>query len=122
MHMRVVAIATALAFVAVGFLAQRHEAETAHAREHSGRVVHAQALADHHETSPSAHLHGREVHAHAGDCSLLAMAHERFVSSSHAAIVTAIEAVAAVDVAPTHDALATIVTYRLAPKTSPPTA
>ena len=122
MHVRVVAIATALAFVAVGLLAQRHEAETAHAREQSGRVVHAQALADHHEASSHTHLHGREAHGHEGDCSLLAMAHDRFASASHVAIAVAIEAVEATEVAAAHDIAAAIATYRLAPKTSPPAA
>jgi hypothetical protein len=122
MHVRVVAIATTLAFVAVGLLAQRHEAEAAHAREQSGRIVHAQALADHHETSPNTHLHKRDAHGHAGDCSLLTMAHERLVSSSHTPIVVATEAVALVEVAASHDVASPIATYRLAPKTSPPSA
>jgi hypothetical protein len=116
----VVAVATAVAFVAVGLLAQRHEAETAHAREHSGRVVHAQALADHHEASPAAHLHGRDGHGHAGDCSLLAMAHERLVVSSHVLSAAATTAIALIEAAASHDSVATIATYRLAPKTSPP--
>ena len=119
---RAVAIATALTLLAVGLLARWHEADAAHAREHSGRVVHAQALAEHHEESAAAHLHGREVHAHAGDCTLLAMAHEKIAVTSPHVIATPVEAITPVVAGELVTAHATLAAYRLAPKTSPPSA
>jgi hypothetical protein len=119
---RAVAIATTLTLLCVGFLANRHEAEVAHVREHSGRVVHAQELGEHHEVSASAHLHGREVHEHAGDCSLRALAHERITLAVAVVVATPVETTALVaEVAP-RVAYVASAKYRIAPKTSPPTA
>ena len=122
MQKRAVAIATALSLVCVGLLARWHEGEAAHAQEQSGRVVHAQALEGHHELSASAHLHGREVHSHAGDCTLLAMMHEPIAMASPWVIATPVEATTPIvggELVATHS---TIAAYRLAPKTSPPAA
>ena len=119
---RVVAIATALSLVCVGLLARHHEAQAAHARESSGRIVHAQELADHHVGGVNAHLHEAVRHDHAGDCGLLALA--------HAPILDAAPVVLATPVATLTHAVpplvvvtgASIAGYRLAPKTSPPSA
>ena len=122
MQKRAVAIATALALVCVGLLARHHEAEAAHAREHSGRIVHAQELADHHVVGTTAHLHESAVHGHAGDCSLLAVIHAPLLDAHVAVIDVALaettDPVAAV-AAPPRRAIAG---YRIAPKTSPPVA
>lgn len=122
MQKRCVAIATALILLGVGLLAQRHEADVAHAKEHSGRVVHAQGVADHHHTDKAAHLHGREVHEHAGDCSLLAMLHERIVQAAAPVAVTPAAAIELLAESAHRDVVVAIAPYRLAPKTSPPSA
>ena len=117
---RSVAFATALILLCVGFLANRHEAEAAHVRERSGRVVHAQALAEHHEVSASAHLHGREVHAHLGECALHAITHAPVVHAAGVVVVTPVESTATLVAASAPAAGGAIAAYRLAPKTSPP--
>lgn len=120
MQKRAVAIATTLILLCVGFLANRHEAEVAHVREQSGRIVHAQELAEHHEISTNAHLHGREVHEHAGDCSLLALAHERLTTTPIVLVTLPVAATTKVEIVPVHEARAVAGAYRYAPKTSPP--
>jgi len=122
MQQRVVDIATAFTLLCVGLLARRHEAEAAHAREQSGRIVHAQELADHHVVSANAHLHETAVHEHAGDCSLLALAHAPILDA--APIVLATTAATSTDVVATIASVThvSIASYRLAPKTSPPSA
>ena len=122
MQKRAVAIATALSLLCVGLLARWHEGEAAHATEHSGRVVHAQELAEHHEESAAAHLHGREVHSHAGDCTLLAMANAPIAAASLFVIATPACASTPIVVGEVVATYAAISPYRLAPKTSPPTA
>jgi hypothetical protein len=119
---RAVAIATTLILLCVGFMANRHEAEVAHVREQSGRIVHAQQAAEHHEASTNAHLHGIESHKHAGDCSLLALAHERIAIASAPALAIPVESSAAFVPAAAHDIVVARATYRIAPKTSPPSA
>lgn len=111
-----------LIVLSVGFLAQRHEAETAHVRELSGRIVHAQELAEHHELSASAHLHGREAHRHSGDCSLLALAHERGTIATAPVAIAAAAATYTLPAAELHDVVVARAAYRIAPKTSPPSA
>ncbi len=119
---RATAFATALILLAVGWLGARHEAEVSHGRDEAGRAVHAQELADHHELGATAHLHGREVHEHAGACMLLAIAHPPFANAAPPSSVAArqefIDASGAPCTAASHTTLAA---YRLAPKTSPPT-
>lgn len=122
---RGVAIATALILLCVGLLARHHEAEAAHVRERSGRVVHAQELAGHHEASGwsgrTAHLHGREVHRHAGECTLVAIAHVPAVASVAPSLLAAPAGSAAAPLpARAATAARSIATYRIAPKTSPP--
>ena len=122
MQKRAVAIATALSLLCVGLLARWHEGDAAHATEHSGRVVHAQELDGHHELSTSAHLHGREVHSHAGDCTLLAMGNAPIAVASLFVIATPVEAITPLSIGELRAWHATLPAYRLAPKTSPPTA
>lgn len=118
---RSVAIATALILLSVGLLARHHEAEAAHVREQSGRMVHAQALAEHHDASSNAHMHGREVHSHSGDCSLLAIAHAPALHV-YAPIVAAVATLTShVETSPPA-VVRSIAAYRFAPKTSPPLA
>lgn len=121
MQKRAVAIATALMLVCVGLLARWHAADTAHAEEHSGRVVHAQALADHHEHSGTAHLHEREAHGHAGDCHLLAMAHAPVAVVATLVVATPIESTTTIAI-PRMAVRVAVAPYRIAPKTSPPAA
>ena len=118
---RSVAIATALILLSVGLLARHHEAEAAHVRESSGRMVHAQALAEHHGTTPNAHLHGREVHAHAGECSLLAIAHAPALHVGSLGVAAVATLTSHLELAPSAIA-SSIAAYRFAPKTSPPPA
>lgn len=119
---RATAFATALILLAVSWLGARHEAEVAHGRDEAGRAVHAQELADHHELGATAHLHGREVHEHAGACMLLAIAHLPFaVAAPPNAVVASQQFIAASDARRTAAPCATVAAYRLAPKTSPPT-
>jgi hypothetical protein len=118
---RSVAIATALILLSVGLLARHHEAEAAHVREASGRMVHAQELADHHESSTNAHLHGREVHAHAGDCSLLAIAHAPALHAGTLVVAAAVELTTSTELAPLA-VTPSVAAIRFAPKTSPPSA
>lgn len=118
---RAVAIATTLIVLAVGWLGARHEAEVAHVREQSGRVVHGQELADHHDAEAGHHLHGRELRDdHGGACALLAVTPSAFAI---AAPVLAGQRIAQQlqprSVAPA-DVIASVAPYRLAPKTSPP--
>jgi hypothetical protein len=122
MQKRVVAIATALALVCVGFLAQHHEAEAAHAREQSGRIVHAQELADHHVVGANAHLHESAKHEHAGDCSLLAVLHAPIHETRAVAIIVAPALTVAVLAPIATPPRVAIAGYRIAPKTSPPVA
>lgn len=122
LQVRLVAIATALLLLTVGLLARHHEAEMAHVSERSGRVVHAHALSEHHEPGTTAHLHGREAHAHAGDCSLLALAHAPLLHTAPFVVATPVAARVS-DAAPAApDARRAIAAYRFAPKTSPPSA
>ena len=122
MQKRVVAVATALTLLCVGLLARHHESEAAHAREQSGQIVHAQELADHHVGGASAHIHESAVHEHAGDCSLLAIAHAPLLATAR--VVLATPAAASTQIVETFVSVAgeTIAGYRLAPKTSPPVA
>ncbi|MDQ3338932.1 MAG: hypothetical protein M4D80_27525 [Myxococcota bacterium] len=119
---RAVAVATALILLCVGLLARHHAAESAHAREHSGQIVHAQELADHHVAGATAHLHEAAVHEHAGDCSLLALAYAPLLDA--APVIIATPAASSIKLVETIKAVAggSIAGYRLAPKTSPPTA
>jgi len=119
---RGVALATALILLCVGFLANRHEAEAAHVRERSGRVVHAQALAERHEVSTNAHLHGREVHAHLGECSLHAITHAPVVHTTRFVVVTPVESTATLVASSASVVGGALDAYRIAPKTSPPSA
>lgn len=122
MQMRAVAIATSLALLCVGLLARHHEAEAAHARESSGRIVHAQELADHHVVGTNAHLHESAKHEHGGDCTLLALLHAPLLASRVTVVgVVAAELrnVATPNAAPPPRAIAVHV---IAPKTSPPVA
>lgn len=121
MQKRAVAIATALALVCVGLFARWHAADAAHAHEQSGRVVHAQALADHHVESATDHLHEREAHGHAGECHLLAMAHAPIALAATPVVATPAAATAPAVADPRTLAWVAITTYRIAPKTSPPT-
>ena len=122
MQQRFVAIATALTFLLVGLFARHHEAEAAHVREQSGRIVHAQSLSEHHEVSTNAHLHGREVHKHTGDCSLLVLAHAPLLDAAAVVIATPVASSTPVVVARALGTASTRVGYRIAPKTSPPQA
>jgi|SRR5688572_4343798 ABC-type nickel/cobalt efflux system permease component RcnA len=120
MQKRAVALATALMLVCVGLVARWHETEVAHAHEQSGRVIHAQELADHHEHSSTDHLHGSAADGHVGDCALLAMAHDSSVLAAPIVLATRAGALAPIvsrDAVTWHTTLAA---YRLAPKTSPP--
>lgn len=121
MQKRSVAIATALILLSVGLLARHHEAEAVHVREASGRMVHAEALAEHHETTTNAHLHGREAHGHAGECSLLAIAHAPALHVGALVVAAAATLTSYVAIAPVV-AASSIAAYRFAPKTSPPLA
>src|SRR5690242_1664120 len=91
---RVAAAVTAVLLLLVGWLGARHEAEVAHVRDQRGDVVHAQELAEHHEESAVAHLHGRESHEHApGACELLAITHAPLVATeAPTALVRAVSA------------------------------
>jgi hypothetical protein len=122
MQKRLVAIATALVLLGVGVLAQQHAAEAAHVHEHSGRVVHAQALADHHEADSNAHIHGRAAHAHEGVCSLLAIAHGPLVVVASTTLVSAALTTTTLAGRASSPARFTRAAYRIAPKTSPPRA
>jgi hypothetical protein len=122
MQKRIVALATALALVCVGLLARHHEAEAAHAREQSGRIVHAQELADHHVVGANAHLHESAVHEHAGDCSLLAVLHAPLLETRAVAVAVAHAQTIAVLAPIAASPRVAIAGYRLAPKTSPPVA
>jgi hypothetical protein len=119
---RLVAIATALILLGVGLLAKQHEAEAAHAHEHSGQIVHAQKLADHHEPDSTAHLHGREDHGHHGACTLLAIAHQPIVHTTAGIAVAVTRITRSLGEVATTEPRASIAAYRLAPKTSPPSA
>ena len=120
---RITAIATALILLCVGLFARHHEGETAHAREHSGRVVHAHAVADHHGASTSAHLHARDVHsAHAGECSLLAIAHAPALHVAAPVVATPAASTTVLLAAAPSLVSSSTAAYRLAPKTSPPSA
>ncbi len=119
---RATAFAAALILLVVGWLGARHEAEVAHGRDEAGRAVHAQELADHHTLGATAHLHGREVHEHAGACMLLAIAHLPFaVAAPPTSVVATQEFIAASGARRTAPPRTTLAAYRLAPKTSPPT-
>jgi hypothetical protein len=122
MQKRVVAIATALALVCVGLLARHHQAEAAHAREHSGQIVHAQELADHHVVGTNAHLHESAKHDHAGDCSLLAVLHAPLLETHSVSLSLAPAATIAILAPVVAPPRAAIAGYRIAPKTSPPVA
>ena len=122
MQKRVVATAAALILLCVGLLVKRHEADTAHAREQSGRVIHAQEVDGHHEVSPTAHLHGRAAHGsgHAGECAFVAIAHAPLVGVTAPTVVARVASqLVIVEVVHAH---AGVATYLIAPKTSPPTA
>lgn len=122
MQKRVVAVATALTLLCVGLLARHHASEAAHAREHSGQIVHAQELADHHVVGANAHLHEAAVHEHAGDCSLLAIAYAPLLATARVVIATPAASTTDVAVAIAPVAGASHIDFRLAPKTSPPVA
>lgn len=117
-----VALAAALALLAVGVLVRWHETEVAHSHEQSGRVIHAQALADHHEEDATDHLHGRDAHGHVGDCALLAMTHESAALAAPAVLATTAASTSSSMSMPASRAVTSIAAYRLAPKTSPPSA
>ena len=122
MQKRVVAVATALTLLCVGLLARHHASEAAHAREHSGQIVHAQELADHHVGGANAHLHEAAVHEHAGACSLLAIAHAPLLATARHVLTTPAAVTTQVGGTVVAVAGASIAGYRLAPKTSPPIA
>ena len=122
LQQRTVALATALALLCVGVLVRWHETEVAHAHEQSGAVVHAQELAEHHEESTTDHLHGREAHGHTGDCALLAMTHESLALASPVLVQTAATSTAPPIAIDAGVLVTTTDAYRLAPKTSPPSA
>ncbi|MDQ3370716.1 MAG: hypothetical protein M3680_35310 [Myxococcota bacterium] len=117
---RIPAVVTALILLGVSWMGARHQAEVAHVRDTAGQIVHGHELADHHATSPIAHLHGRADHGHSSTCALLANLHTPIAVPASVATVAALshasEVIAAIAPAPS----ATIASYRLAPKTSPP--
>jgi hypothetical protein len=118
---RAVAALGAVLLVVVGWFGARHEAEVAHVRDQRGALVHAYELADHHGADSTAHLHGRNDHAHAaGACALLAVVHAPAMAARGPAPV-AVPAIACAPRTPPVAAVrAAIAGYRLAPKTSPP--
>jgi hypothetical protein len=117
----VVAALSAAFLLVVGLLSARHEAEVAHVRDQKGDFVHGQALAEHHESGPTADMHSRAAHRHAaGACALLASLHAPAVGSRPPAttpLLAAVHEIAAPPVIAVHGGIAA---YRLAPKTSPP--
>jgi hypothetical protein len=117
---RAVAAFTAAVLILAGWLSAHHEADVAHVRDGTGRVVHAQELADHHVPDTAAHLHGRAEHQHApGACALLATLFARPAVAP--AISVTVDAAIVSEILPATDAIpAAIAAYRLAPKTSPP--
>ena len=118
---RAVAALSAVLLVAIGLLGARHEAEVAHVRDQRGDLVHAQELADHHHTGPTAHLHGRDGHAHdAGACALLAFHHAPAVAARPSGVALAPAVAHELGAPPIAAVHAAIAGYRLAPKTSPP--
>lgn len=118
---RVAAAVTAVLLLLVGWLGARHEAEVAHVRDQRGDVVHAQELADHHEVSSTAHLHGRESHEHApGVCDLLAITQAPVVAAEPPAALARAVSGQALGAPIVETAGGTIAGYRIAPKTSPP--
>lgn len=118
---RALAASTAVILCAVGLLGRHHEAATVHVRDTAGGIHHAQRLAEDHESSSSAHLHGRADHGHAGECTLLAIAHSSIVLPA-TAIAAPIPAAARELDLPAVVQRTARATYRLAPKTSPPHA
>jgi hypothetical protein len=118
---RAAAAVTAVLLLVVGWLGARHEAEVAHVRDQRGDVVHAQELAEHHEESATAHLHGRESHEHApGVCQLLAVTHAPLVAAEAPAALAPAVSAQELGVPVVERAGGTIAGYRIAPKTSPP--
>jgi len=118
---RAVAIATTLILLAVGWLGARHEAEVAHVREQSGRIVHGQELADHHEAEAGTHLHGRAVRDdHGGACSVVAVPCPGFAVAAPVLAGAPVAQAAPRTTLPVATVVVTVAPYRLAPKTSPP--
>jgi hypothetical protein len=118
---RAAAALSAVLLIVAGLLGARHEAEVAHVRDQKGDLVHALKLADHHQTSPAAHLHGREDHSHAaGACTLLAVLHAPAVAARPPAALPAPSVVNDLLAPPIAVVPGAIPGYRLAPKTSPP--
>ncbi len=103
--------------------ALRHETSVAHVRDAvSGQLRHAHALAEHHTTSDTAHVHGRDVaaDAEAGGCELLAALDHAAILPSPAGAVADSTPLAVADAMAVTDAPDPRSRYRLAPKTSPP--
>ncbi|MBA3821745.1 MAG: hypothetical protein H0X17_22870 [Deltaproteobacteria bacterium] len=114
------AVVTALILLGVGWMGARHQAEVAHVRDTAGRIVHGHELADHHATSSTAHLHGRADHGHSSTCALLANLHAPIAFPAGVATVSTVSHASEIAVAIAPAPSATIASYRLAPKTSPP--
>jgi hypothetical protein len=117
---RAIAATIAGILCAVGVLARYHQAEEAHVRDGAGAQHHAQHLAEQHESSATAHLHGRAGDGHTGECTLLAIAHQPVALGAPAPTAALPPTMPAVVAAPPVLPAASIEPYRLAPKTSPP--
>lgn len=118
---RAVAAITAAFLLLVGWLAARHEADVAHVRDQRGDVVHAEELADHHEVSPSTHLHGREDHGHIdGACELIGLAHTSLLVAQPPAGVALVAVAEDLGAPPVIVRAGSVARYLIAPKTSPP--
>jgi hypothetical protein len=120
---RGVAAITALWLVLSGVLAMQHEASTLHIRDRAGGFVHAALLTGHHTGSDS-DIHGqRDPDADTGDCALLTTFHQAASAETSAPVLVVVSGTTHTLHVPRRVAAsrATAV-YRLAPKTSPPTA
>jgi len=118
---RAAAALSAVFLLLVGVLGARHEAEVAHVRDQRGDFVHAQQLADHHESGAAADMHSRDEHRHvAGACGLIAILHGSAVSARAPAVAAAAAVEGDLGAPPSAAVHGGIAGYRLAPKTSPP--
>ena len=123
MRPRGVAAITALWFVAFGILAMQHEASTVHGRDRADGFVHASLLAGHH-TGHHSDVHGeRNAGADTGACALLTTFHQAGSATISApALIAASATLDPCDTPRPAKVRAAIAVYRLAPKTSPPSA
>jgi len=114
---------TAVCLVVASLVALHHEATVAHVRDRAtGELVHARHLAERHHVSPIPHLHGRASDEDDDDACLLAGAMHHVAIVARASASTArVHSPAARERGDTVvDAVPRL--YRLAPKTSPPSA